>query len=225
MSLDAFIPEIWHGKILVNLKNQLVFANPAIINSDYSGDLVSYGDTVHINSVGAVTVGTYTKNKLDIVPQILTDSSQAFVIDQADYFAFMVDDVDTAQQNPKVMAAAMREAAFALTNKVDSYVRDLIVNGTAGATAGTGNWLANVTATSSTTWNALYEAFVDLSVVLDENNAPDDGRFAIINPGHHGERVEAYRPQGGFEDAVKGLHVYGGKVIRPELLAKVAVDL
>lgn len=36
-------------------------------------------------------------------------------------------------------------------------------------------------------------------------------------------KVEAYRPQDRFADAVKGLHVYGTKVIRPEALAKLTV--
>ena len=30
-------------------------------------------------------------------------------------------------------------------------------------------------------------------------------------------QLEAYRPEDHFEDAVKGLHVYGGKVIRPDM--------
>lgn len=32
-------------------------------------------------------------------------------------------------------------------------------------------------------------------------------------------KVEAYRPEGSFSDAMKGLHVYGGKVIDPACLA------
>jgi hypothetical protein len=38
-------------------------------------------------------------------------------------------------------------------------------------------------------------------------------------------KVEAYRPERRFGDAVKGLHVYGGKVIRPEALAVLTVTL
>lgn len=34
-------------------------------------------------------------------------------------------------------------------------------------------------------------------------------------------RVEAYRPEKFFADAVKGLHVYGGKVLRPEALVTI----
>lgn len=33
-------------------------------------------------------------------------------------------------------------------------------------------------------------------------------------------KTEAYRPESSFADAVKGLHLYGGKVVRPEALCK-----
>lgn len=38
-------------------------------------------------------------------------------------------------------------------------------------------------------------------------------------------KVEAYRPQTSFSDAVKGLHLYGAKVVRPEALAVCDVDV
>lgn len=38
-------------------------------------------------------------------------------------------------------------------------------------------------------------------------------------------KTEAYRPQNAFSDAVKGLHLYGAKVIRPEALAVIDVDV
>ena len=36
-------------------------------------------------------------------------------------------------------------------------------------------------------------------------------------------KTEAYRPEGGFSDAVKGLALYGGKLVRPEALASCTV--
>jgi len=39
------------------------------------------------------------------------------------------------------------------------------------------------------------------------------------------EKIETYRPENRFADAVKGLFVYGGKVIRPVCVYKVAVKL
>ena len=38
-------------------------------------------------------------------------------------------------------------------------------------------------------------------------------------------KVEAYRPQNSFSDAVKGLHLYGAKVVRPEALVVMDVDV
>lgn len=38
------------------------------------------------------------------------------------------------------------------------------------------------------------------------------------------EKVEAYRPEKRFADAVKGLHVYGAKVIRPEALVVITAN-
>jgi hypothetical protein len=60
--------------------------------------------------------------------------------------------------------------------------------------------------------------------VLKSNNTPNTSgtKYKIIG-GHkmafsYAEqivKVEAYRPQARFSDAVKGLHVYGGKLVRP----------
>lgn len=38
-------------------------------------------------------------------------------------------------------------------------------------------------------------------------------------------KVEAYRPQDSFSDALKGLHLYGAKVVRPEALVACDVDV
>lgn len=66
--------------------------------------------------------------------------------------------------------------------------------------------------------------------LLESNNVPnptgDD--FAII-AGYPGaisyaeqiNKVEAFRPESAFEDAVKGLHLYGAKLVRPDGIATV----
>ena len=53
-------------------------------------------------------------------------------IDRAKYFNFQIDDVDRAQSNPKLMEAAMKNAAAALANQADRYVFGLF--GQAGST-------------------------------------------------------------------------------------------
>jgi N4-gp56 family major capsid protein len=70
--------------------------------------------------------------------------------------------------------------------------------------------------------------------VLKSNNAPlvtgDD--YAVI-AGHPSAiayaeqivKVEAYRPEDSFSDAIKGLHVYGAKLIRPDSIATVVASI
>jgi hypothetical protein len=64
--------------------------------------------------------------------------------------------------------------------------------------------------------------------ILLSNNAPnptgDDyvvqaGTPMAISYAEQINKTEAYRPQGSFSDAVKGLHLYGGKLVRPEAIA------
>jgi N4-gp56 family major capsid protein len=38
-------------------------------------------------------------------------------------------------------------------------------------------------------------------------------------------KVEAYRPQDSFSDAIKGLHLFGGKVVRGEALVVQDIDV
>jgi P22 coat protein - gene protein 5 len=67
--------------------------------------------------------------------------------------------------------------------------------------------------------------------IMVSNNVPvDAGKYSVIATtdmqGTFAEqiaKVEAMRPEKRFEDALKTLHVYGAKVLRPEIVAKVAV--
>jgi len=278
MAVDNFIPEIWHAQLLDNLKNALVFGNPNFFNRNYTGDISSFGDTVHINSIGAVTVTDYVKNIDHAAPEQLSDSQMTLVVDQAKMFNFQIDDVDAAQTRPNLQSAAMFEAGFALANVADQFLSNLLNIGVP-----TANTLPTSAFILATNPGALYNSLVDAGVVLDANNAPAEGRWAVASPKVYGallkdprfvsfgtdqnravissrnvgtiagftvmqsntvpasgasnpqvlighniaatyaeqiSELRAYRPEKRFADAVKGLHVYGGKIIRPELTVK-----
>src|SRR3990172_3362808 len=106
MTIDNFIETVWSAKLLKNWNDFHVF--PKTCNRDYEGELKGMGDSVKINSIGRITIATYTKNAHINAPEVLDDSTLTLVIDQGDYFNFEVDDVDKAQQKPKVMSEAMR---------------------------------------------------------------------------------------------------------------------
>lgn len=276
MSLENFIPEVWSARLLVNLRKSLVYGQAGVVNRDYEGEIRQMGDTVRINSIGPVTVGNYVKNTNISDPETLTDAQTLLTIDQAKYFNFQVDDIDRAQQNPKVMDEAMQEAAYALRDVADQYIASFYTGVAAGNTIG------DDTTPIVPTKNDAYEHLVDLAVILTDAKVPQEGRWVIVPPWYYGlllkddrfidasragttdglrngevgkaagftvlqshnvpnvsgtnykiiaghpmaisyaeqiNKVEAYRPEKRFADAVKGLHLYGAKLVRPTAIA------
>lgn len=70
--------------------------------------------------------------------------------------------------------------------------------------------------------------------VLVSNNAPlvtgDDyavmaGHPSAITFAEQISKVEAYRPESAFSDAIKGLHLYGAKLVRPTAIATVVASI
>ena len=70
-------------------------------------------------------------------------------------------------------------------------------------------------------------------VIISQNTVTeDDGVSNVVQAGYPGATtfvqniasVEAYRPESSFSDALKGLSVYGAKVLRPENLASVVAS-
>jgi len=70
--------------------------------------------------------------------------------------------------------------------------------------------------------------------VMSSNNAPlvtgDDyavmaGHPSAISYAEQIVSVEPYRPESAFADAVKGLHVYGAKLVRPDAIATVVASI
>jgi N4-gp56 family major capsid protein len=278
MALNTFIPAIWSRALLENLRNNLVYGQPDVINNDYEGEIAGAGSSVKIHNIGAVTVSDYTKNTDLSAPETLNDGETILNIDRARSFNMQIDDIDAAQQVPKVMEGAMREAAYALANDLDAYIASLHAQaGIAGASIGFGSSASPIVPTSTTA----YEYLADAYTALDEANAPSQNRWIVVPPWFHGllrkdqrfvsfgtqenrgtllngiigeaagftvlvsnnvantsgtkykilwghssawtmamqiQKVEAYRPPLRFADAVKGLNVYGVKVVRPGIL-------
>ncbi len=107
MAINDFIPEVWAARVLEFLNKSLVAGS--IVTREYQNDIVRFGDTVNINSFANPTIGDYTKNGSAGSPETLTSSQQSLLIDQAKYFNFEIDDIDKAQQTPKIMDDAMSQ--------------------------------------------------------------------------------------------------------------------
>lgn len=183
MSIANFNVDVWASSILVNLRKSHVAAN--LVNRDYEGDITSYGQSVKINNIGAVTVRDYSTNTNIEAVDTLTDDTRTLLIDQQKYFNFQIDDVDQAQQRPKIMAEAMAEAAHALADASDSYILGLHVDVDANNTLGT-----TVTPVVIDPEN-IYAQFVEAGQILDENNVPREMRWSIVSPWVHATLVRS----------------------------------
>lgn len=289
MALTNFVPEIWAAQVLENINKALVYAQPSISNRNYEGEISQAGDTVHINSIGRVSVRDYNRSTGLADPDVLSSYTRALLIDQEKEFNFMIDDIDQAQTRPKLMADATGEAGYSLADVLDQYVAGLYVNAT--RTIGSDGSPETVDSTNA------YDYLVDLSTRLSEKitdangiqqgGVPESARWVVVSPEFHGylrkdarfvhatasgDRVlrnselgeaagftvyksnnvpavngdgtntfdnrkiiaghsmawtvaeqivktEGYRPDKFFSDALRGLHVYGAKVVRPYAMA------
>ena len=285
MTVNNFISSVWSAKLLASLRKDQVFTQAGVMNRDYQGDISGQGSVVKINGIGPITIRPYVKNATIAAPETLSDAQTSLTIDQANYFNFEVDDVDIAQQTPKIMTGAMAQAAADLTDVAEIYLADLLYDGVpAGNKIGTDSD-AGAIVPSDSAGDTAYDYLVNLSQKLSEAKCPKAGRWVIIPPwftsllvkdarftnvaasgsaealrngfvsrvagfdvleslnvpvvaaegkdnseilaGHSMaasfaeqiRKVEGYRPPDSFSDAVKGLHLFGAKVVRPTCLA------
>lgn len=91
----------------------------------------------------------------------------------------------------------------------------------------------NESGTSDGLRNGMVGRAAGFDIVLS-NNAPNTtgseyaaiaGNSTALTFAEQINKVEAYRPQSSFSDAVKGLALYGGKLVRPDSLASALVTV
>ena len=173
-----FIPEIYSKKVQIALRKAAVAE--AICNTDYMGEISSFGDTVNIIKEPQIAVADYTRG-LAVTSTDLTDQELVLTVDQAKSFSFKIDDLEKRFSHINFQAIASDNAAYALRDAMDSNILAAI---NAGATVTTGM------GTTSTpidigfgsgevdTLNQMALAAKE----LDEANAPEDGRWFVAAP-------------------------------------------
>lgn len=277
MAITNFVPEIWAANILSKLRSSVVFGQLGVINRDYEGEIAEAGDTVHITAFDDPTVEPYVKNVTTITYEGLTDEGLTLVVDQSDYFAIKIDDIDKRQALPGSMASVAQGGAWKFGRVADAYIAGEMSD------AVPADNILSVSAIADP--EDAYDVLVDLGTVLDLTETPDVGRWVVLPPEFYGmaqkddrfvnadksgstqtlrtgyvgdaagftvfkstrapgapgshtilaghgmattyaeqiNQVEAMRLESAFADGLRGLHLYGAKVIRPEQLAKATV--
>ena len=166
MAVTNFIQSIWSKKIQDDLELKCKLVENCL--RDYEGD-VKHAASVKILGVGEPTIGAYDSTK-DISIEEMSDRGQLLTIDQANYFAFYVDDVNQAQSVPGLKEKYQEKAVHGLAVKRDSYVASLIKGVTTSA---------NVTTATALTKEAVKDAIDKAIVALRERNFDEEGVIEI----------------------------------------------
>ena len=197
MAISTFIPQVWSARLLVNLQRDLVFG--ALCNRNWEGEIAQYGDTVHINNLGDISVKEYTPNADIAAPDQLATTDTVLKIDHGAYFNFYVDDVDKVQARVELMDKAMANAARKIAENTEAYILAEI-NKSATKTSG------------AIPTGGIYEVLVMLKMGLDEKNVPREGRKLVIPPAVEAELLMDNRFVAGTESSNERLE--NGKVGR-----------
>ncbi len=263
MAITNFIPTVWSETLLSELDREYIGVRNCC--RDFEGDIKDKGSCVKIGSIGNISVFDYTKNTDMNAPEALSDSALTLEIDQAKAFNFQIDDIDRAQSQPKLMKAAMKQAAAALADVADKYVYglyteadeskimsfdgltpdgviEMIVGARQALLAGGVNSnietalevspevaavilrskILNSTDNAESFENGKLGKLIGFDIYVSPNVVSVDGRHKCLARTKRAvafaeqlNEVEAYRPEMRFADAVKGLHLYGAKLVYP----------
>ena len=292
---NNFLPEVYSKKVLNFFRKASVAE--AITNTDYAGEISAFGDSVKIIKEPVITVDQYERG-CSITATTLTDNEVTLVVDTANAFKFIVDDIESSMSHVNFKEVAASSAAYSLRDAFDTGVIAKLfagvpasspnhVLGSDSATdlaAGTFDGTGNLDIGYASGEHDPIDVLSHMARLLDEQNVPEEGRWFLANPEFYEQLVqsssklmsvdfnagqgsirnglvssgklrgfdmyktnniaatsnaagkciaghmsstctaqtiintEVVRDTASFGDIVRGLHVYGAKVLRPEAL-------
>lgn len=114
-NLSAFNSEAWSSRLVTRL-DQVNIVLP-LVNRNWEGDL-KQNKTVMIRTPGSIVLQSYSRGTT-ISYQDLTPVKEPFTVNDGEYFAFEVDDIDKAQSDVRAMDVYMNRGVVAMNNKVE----------------------------------------------------------------------------------------------------------
>ena len=114
-----FSPVLYSKKVQLALRKSSVI--DAITNTDYSGEIANFGDSVKIIKEPDITITTYERGTT-LATQDLTDADFTMVVDQANYVQFAIDDIEEAHSHVSFGDLASDRAGYKLRDTMDAEV-------------------------------------------------------------------------------------------------------
>src|SRR5262249_32269475 len=118
-----------------------------LVNRNWEGDL-RQNKTVWVRTPGNITLSSYTRGAT-ISYQDLAPTKESVTVNDREYFAFEVDDLDKAQSDISAMDVYLKRAVVAMNNTVEAKILAAYTNTPSGNRI-TGASSANITLDSST---------------------------------------------------------------------------
>jgi hypothetical protein len=195
-----WVPEIYSKKVQLALRKASTVE--AICNTDYMGEIKSFGDTVNIVKEPEMSVAAYTRGLTPLVNTALTDEELVLIIDKANYFHFQIDSLEKRFGHINFQEIASNNAAYKLKDTMDSEVMANMYAEAHAATAiltpiiAAGNAAKKLLFGSVAVPIAINHGAGALDVdplnfmsrcaqVMDENNNPDEGRWFVAAPNYY----------------------------------------
>ena len=188
-----FLPKVYSKKVLNFFRKSSVVE--AITNTDYSGEISAFGDSVKIIKEPVITVYQYERGA-DITKTALTDQETSLVVDTANAFKFIVDDIETAMSHVNFKEVAASSAAYALRDAFDEGVIATMFAGVSASSpnhilgadnatdlaAGTFDGTGNLDIGFGTDEHDPLDIMAYMARLLDEQDIPEEGRWFLAPP-------------------------------------------
>lgn len=158
--------------------------------------------------VASLYTGVSTANAIGTVS--VTTADLAYT--QLRKLALKLDEAEVPEDNRYVIA---RPWFWSLLTDVSSKLIDASVRGDGGQTLRNG-WVGHIPLLGLDCYKSN-----QAPLVTGDDYVVQAGHPSAITFAQQMRKLEAYRPESSFSDAVKGLHLYGGKLVRPDFIATV----
>ena len=186
-----FLPSIYSKKVLNFFRKSSVVE--AITNTDYAGEISAFGDSVKIIKEPVISVSAYTRNS-DTTETKLTDAELSLVVDQANAFKFIVDDIETNMSHVNFKEVATSSAAYALKDAYDAAViaemfagvssssPDHVLGADSATDLAAGVFDGSGAADLGASETDPLDLMARMARLLDEANVPEEGRWFVASP-------------------------------------------
>tara|TARA_R110000823_G_scaffold74077_1_gene170098 strand:- start:1477 stop:2466 length:990 start_codon:yes stop_codon:yes gene_type:complete len=188
-----FLPKVYSKQVLNFFRKASVAE--AITNTDYAGEIAGFGDSVRIIKEPEITVYQYERGA-DVTATKLTDQEVTLIVDTANAFKFIVDDIETNMSHVNFRDTATSAAAYALRDAFDEGVIASMFSGVSASSpnhvlgsdnatdlaAGTFDGTGNLDIGFDSSEHDPIDVLGHMSRLLDEQNVPEEGRWFLASP-------------------------------------------